>query len=53
MASYKIRLNEKECACPVCGYTWEAPHDLSFNEKECVPCCPDCSELIEDGGDYD
>jgi predicted RNA-binding Zn-ribbon protein involved in translation (DUF1610 family) len=38
--------------CPNCGFTWNDPFDLDFNEAECCPCCPNCGELIEDGGDY-
>lgn len=26
--------------------------NLSFDEEERCPCCPDCGELIEDGDDY-
>ena len=41
--------------CPACGYRWSDESDLSFNEDEKCPCCPDCGELIEDGangGEY-
>ena len=39
----KIRRNDGGYECPACGYIW----------AERVPCCPDCGELIEDGGDDD
>lgn len=38
-------------ACPNCNYQWEKAWDLAFDEDECVPCCPECGELIEDGDD--
>ena len=38
--------------CPTCGYRWNKGWDLSYNEDERVPCCPDCRELIEDGAEY-
>lgn len=49
----KIRRNDGDYECPACGYIWAGPYDLSFDEEERVPCCPDCGELIEDGGDDD
>lgn len=37
--------------CPACGFRWTKSWELSFDEEERVPCCPDCGELIEDGDD--
>ncbi len=51
--AYKIKINDKDFECPACGYRWADPCDLAFDEGERVPCCPDCGELIEDGGDYE
>ena len=48
----KIKRSNGDCECPACGYVWNDPHDLSFDEYERCPCCPDCGELIEDGGEY-
>ena len=51
----KIIVNDKTCECPVCGYQWSQYYgmaELSFDEEECCPCCPECGELIEDGDDY-
>ena len=51
----KIVIDEKTCECPACGYRWSTfmgMADLSFDEEECCPCCPDCGELIEDGDNY-
>ena len=48
---YKIKLDNDWNECPACGYKWKNPCDLSFDENERVPCCPDCGELIKDGGD--
>lgn len=39
-----------------CNYRWSKTMgmaDLSFDEDEHCPCCPDCGELIEDGDDYE
>lgn len=55
MARKIIVEKDKLFECPACGYRWMDEVDLSFNEDECVPCCPDCGELIEDGengGEY-
>ena len=55
MAKKIIIEKDKLYECPACGYRWEQDWDLSFDEDECVPCCPDCGELIEDGengGEY-
>jgi len=49
--AYKIKREDGWYECPVCGYMWKDAFDLSFDENEKVPCCPDCGELIEDGGD--
>ncbi len=49
--AYKIKRDNGWCECPACGYVWKNPFDLSFDEDEKVPCCPDCGELIEDGND--
>ena len=51
----KIQIDEDTYECPACGYRWTKGtwmQDLSFNEEEHCPCCPDCRELIEDGDDY-
>ena len=53
MSSYKQKTQDGYYKCPICGFTWKEPYDLDFNEYERVPCCPECGELIEDGGDYD
>lgn len=53
ICEYKIKRKDGRFECPACGYIWKEPHDLSFNEYEKVPCCPDCGVLIEDGGDDD
>lgn len=48
----KIRIDEHTAECPACGYKWNTDlgiADLSFDEDECCPCCPECGELIEDG----
>lgn len=50
--AYKIKKKNGDYECPACGYSWGNPIDLSFDESERVPCCPDCGELIEDGDDY-
>ena len=48
----KIIIEEgKGFTCPKCGYRWADACDLDFDEAERVPCCPECKELIEDGGD--
>ena len=52
MANKIVRKEHEEFECPACGYIWTSPEDLSFDENERVPCCPDCGELIEDGGNY-
>ena len=36
----------KRCVMP------DTKPNLSFDEEEHCPCCPDCGELIEDGDDY-
>ena len=51
----KIKVSKDTYEYPACGYRWTDKYgiaDLSYNEEECCPCCPDCGELIEDGGDY-
>lgn len=45
----KIKRDDGRYECPACGYMWKDALDLSFDEDECVLCCPDCGELIEDG----
>lgn len=52
MSNKIVKKEHNGFECPTCGYTWINPADLSFNEEERVPCCPNCGELIEDGGDY-
>lgn len=50
----KIKIDENTYECPACGYRWTRQmgmSDLSFDEEERCPCCPDCGELIEDGDD--
>lgn len=50
----KIVIDKNTYECPAYGYRWSRQigmADLSFDEKECCPCCPDCGELIEDGDD--
>ena len=49
----KIKVSEDTYECPRCGYTWSEKYgsELSFDELECVPACPECGELIEDGND--
>lgn len=52
----KIKIDDNTYECPACGYRWSKTMgmaDLSFDEDEHCPCCPDCSELIEDGDDYE
>jgi hypothetical protein len=52
----KIKINDNTYECPACDYRWSkimGMADLSFDEDEHCPCCPDCSELIEDGDDYE
>lgn len=52
----KIAIDEYTCECPACGYRWSpfySMYDLSFDEDERCPCCPDCGELIEDGDSFD
>ena len=51
MARKIIIIKDELYECPACGYRWERDWDLSFDEDEKVPCCPDCGELIEDGED--
>jgi len=46
-----IKEKDKRFACPSCGYEWTDSYELDFDEMECVPCCPVCKELIEDGDD--
>lgn len=51
----KIKIDEDTYECPSCGYRWlrrMGMADLSFDEEERCPCCPDCGELIENGDDY-
>lgn len=55
MARKIIVAKDKLFKCPTCGYKWTDESDLSFDEDERVPCCPDCGELIKDGengGEY-
>lgn len=52
----KIKIDDNNYECPACGYCWSktmSMADLSFDEDEHCPCCPDCDELIEDGDDYE
>lgn len=51
MARKIIVEKDKLFECPACGYRWTGSYDLSFDEEERCPCCPDCGELIEDGDD--
>lgn len=56
MMSRKIKIDDNTYECPACGYRWSKTMgmaDLSFDEDEHCPCCPDCGELIEDGDDYE
>ena len=52
----KIKIDDNTYECPACNYRWSKTMgmaDLSFDEDEHCPCCPDCGELIEDGDDYE
>lgn len=52
----KIKIDDNTYECPACGYRWSktmSMADLSFDEDEHCPCCPDCDELIEDGDNYE
>ena len=52
----KIKIDDNTYECPACTYRWSKTMgmaDLSFDEDEHCPCCPDCGELIEDGDDYE
>ena len=52
----KIKIDDNTYECPACNYHWSKTMgmaDLSFDEDEHCPCCPDCGELIEDGDDYE
>ena len=51
MARKIVVEKDKLFECPACGYRWTKSYDLSFDEEERCPCCPDCGELIEDGDD--
>lgn len=52
----KIKIDDNNYECPACGYRWSktmSMADLSFDEDEHCPCCPNCDKLIEDGDDYE
>ena len=40
------------CEWPACGYRWSSfirMVNLSFDENEPCPCCPECGGLLGDG----
>lgn len=51
MGQKNIFVKDNSYGCPCCGYRWKKDWELAYNEDECVPCCPECGELIEDGED--